>query len=156
MARPRQQRPPPLPDVPRATVPDAATQRAVTAIITAIQSIIQFLRPYVQPEPWRYLLYETTWADYPSTSSFLRCAHRKDAMGRVHLRGLTQRSGGSQNVIGVLPVNYRPSEIAVFMQYDSAAGYGRVDVYPDGRVIYGGAAGAVDVSLDGISFDTEA
>lgn len=151
----RQSRTAPLPDVPRATVPDAATQRVITAIITSLQAVLKLLKPFAQPEPWRYLLYESTWSDYPTVSSFLRCAHRKDALGRVWLRGLAQRSGGALTTIGVLPAGYRPTEIAAFCVYDSVAGFGRVDVYPDGQIIYGGAAGAVDVSLDGISFDTE-
>jgi hypothetical protein len=154
MARPRQQRPPPLPDVPRATVPDAATQRAITSIITAIQSIIQFLRPFKQPEPWRFLLFEAGWQDYATNPIYQRAAHRKSPLGRVYLKGLVARASGSSTVIGVLPVGYRPP-MRVMTAALSDTGIARVDVAPSGEVVLV-SGGTTFVTLDGISFDTEA
>lgn len=144
----------PLPDVSRGNVPDAATQRVVTAIVTSLQAVLKFLKPYAEPEPWRYLLYEAGWADYATTRIYQRGGVRKDALGRVHLRGLVARTSGASTVIGVLPLGYRPAMRSMFAAY-SDTGVARVDVAPNGEVVLV-AGGTTYLSLDGINFDTEA
>jgi hypothetical protein len=139
--------------VPRAIVPDAATQRAVTAIITAIQSIIQFLRPFKQPEPWKALPLESGVTSY--NPSYQIAQYRKDAMGRVHVRGEVAVSGahGGNHVLAVLPIGYRPPAALNLIIADNSSG-STIGVESTGQVVHINGA-HTQVSLN-FSFDSEA
>lgn len=155
---PRQSRTAPLPDVPRAEVPEAATQRAITSIVTVIQAIVAFLRPFKEPEAWKSLPYSSNWGGITLTT-LAQPAYRKDAMNDVCLRGWVE-STGAATTIAVLPINYRPA-LRVSFTCAAISGtnqFSRVDVVEDGRVILvtPAAAAGVAVSLSNIRFSTEA
>ncbi len=155
---PRQSRTSPLPDVARAEVSDAATQRAVTAIVTAIQAIVAFLRPFKEPEAWRPMTYGANWAGTTLTT-LAQPAFRKDAMNTVMLRGWAACSGTATS-IAILPIGYRPA-LRLSFACPAVSGtnqYARIDVVEDGRVVLVAptAAAAVEVSLSNIRFSVEA
>lgn len=142
----------PLPEAAQPRVNDSTAQRAFDLLFIPLREVVRFLQPWVAPEKWTPLTLQTTWANYGVPNSFQLAAYRKSPAGRVHLRGLVQRSGGAGTTIAVLPVGYRPRLSCIFYQYDSAGGV-RVDVNAAGGIVYFGGAGAVDVSLEGIEFD---
>lgn len=150
----------PLPDVPRATVPDPSTQRIVTAIVTSLQAVLKFLKPYAEPEPWRQVDYYGDWVD--NANATLPTVYRKDAFGGVRLRGWVSSAAGNQSVICVLPVGYRPlTRIRVPASWYTGAAYATIqlDVDVDGRVLIASPAmpgAAVEVFLDHVHFETEA
>ena len=90
---------------------------------------------------------------------FETAAYWKDALG-VHLRGLVTKSGGTGvpalgDVILTLPEGYRPAKVLVFVVHTGEPnGVGRVDVWPDGRVLWiSGQTGGTDyTSLSSIAF----
>jgi hypothetical protein len=110
-------------------------------------------------EDWHPLAFAAGWTNYGA--GYFAAAYRKDAVGRVTLRGLVRKDGTpvSGEAIATLPAGYRPQSRALFAV--GAGGpsdiYGRVDVLPNGEVQF--IAGAVvdgDFSgLDTISFSTD-
>jgi hypothetical protein len=102
---------------------------------------------------WAPLIMQNSWIDY--STAYNTASYRKTSEGVVVLRGLVKRTGtpAAYDIIGILPEGYRPTGILIF-QNGSNSAVGRVDVYPDGRVlfIYGSASW---FSLDDISFIPE-
>ena len=147
----------PVPEVSRQPVADSGTQRAIDAIVTTITALVRFAQPFVQPESWKLLPYHAaTWTDYPAVGSVVphRPSYRKNAMGRVELRGVAQRSGGTE-IIGVLPVGYRPAKGVLIHVYVSIGN--SLLIVSDGQMLINGdPGGAAVLSLDGVTFDTEA
>jgi hypothetical protein len=116
------------------------------------------------PDPWHALPYAAGWSDYGQGWS--AGAYRKDASGKVHLRGLATQAGDPPpvglTVFATLPPGYRPTAQTLFaVGAGPPDGYGRVDVHPNGDVvlIVGGAQPASlapdFVSLDTVSFWTD-
>lgn len=145
----RLNRPAPLQEVAQPRVADSNLQRAFDALATPLAMVVAFLRPFVQPEPWQKVTYRTGWVDF-SVVQF-----RKSAMKTVQLRGAAQRTSGSDTVIFVLPIGYRPAQRLFFPGINlSGAVYtaSRIDVDVDGRVLV--ASGPTDfVMLDHIRFE---
>lgn len=89
--------------------------------------------------------------------AFETAAYWKDALG-VHLRGLVTKSGGTPaigDVILTLPEGYRPAKVVAFVvQTGETNGVGRVDLQPDGRLLWiSGQTGGTDyTSLSSIYF----
>jgi hypothetical protein len=116
----------------------------------------------VGPEPWQPLPFAGAWTNYGS--GFVGGAYRKDPHGRVYVRGLVTKNGGSPvsgDVIAILPPGYRPPAkqlFAVGTGGDTGQLYGRLDVLPSGVLTWlTGASGGEDdaTSLDTISFWTD-
>ena len=110
-------------------------------------------------EGWQSLAFASGWSNYET--GFATVSFRKDQLGRVYLRGLAEKSGGTpalEDVIGTLPEGYRPTGRLIF---EVATGEphsgGRVDVLPDGTVRWeGGSTTEFDyTSLSTISFSTD-
>lgn len=127
----------PLPDVPRGSVPDAATQRIITAIVTSLQAVLKFLKPYAEPEPWKPLPLESDVSNY--STAYQVAQYRKDAFGRVHVRAEVAVTGahGGNHVLAVLPVNYRPPSACIFVVGDSSgSATGAVGVETTGEIVH--------------------
>ena len=97
---------------------------------------------------------QNNWIDYSTT--YYPNGYRKTKDGLVLLRGLLKRSSGiivGGEVIGNLPVGYRPSEQLLF-QTSSNDAPARVDVLTNGNVIVvqGPGVNPVWLSLDSIRF----
>lgn len=94
------------------------------------------------------------WVDFGAT--FAEGGYRRDANGRVHLRGVI-KSGttASGTVLFTLPEGFRPAARETFNPLNISAGalaHSRVDVHANGEVTI--VNGGNDVlSLNGISFD---
>lgn len=144
----------PLPTQVGGQVQDNALQRVLDTIITPLQAVLEFLQPYVQPDPWHKPSFGTGWQDYTGGAGYQTSAYKKDSLGRVHLRGLVERASGALTVIMTLPVGYRPASGKIFATTGSG-GVARVNVTAGGVVEYS-SGGVTFLSLEGISFDTEA
>lgn len=140
----------PLPEPTPPRVDDPLLQRVLTTLFTSLRDVVQYLQPFVQSERWQGVTYRSTWSDS------VPMGFRKDPLGRVFLRGAAARSGGALGEVTVLPVNYRPSALRQFHCPITGGTSALVQVQTDGVVLYSGAAGAVTVVMDPISFDTEA
>jgi hypothetical protein len=112
------------------------------------------------PEGWHVMPLSPGWTNYGG--AYQQAQYRKDAAGKVHLRGLVAKSGtpASGDVIATMPAGYRPPARLLFSvgAGDSADRYGRTDVLPNGEVtfIVGATVDAGDfTSLDNISFWTD-
>jgi hypothetical protein len=96
-----------------------------------------------------------SWTNYNS-ATHTAAAYRKDANGRVHLKGLIKDGTvGDGTPPFTLPAGYRPPVHANFAVI-AGGDFGRVEVQSDGdvTVIHVGSGSNGYVSLDGISFDT--
>lgn len=107
-------------------------------------------------EAWTAPTLNTGWAAYPG-GAFHEPGYMKDLMGFVHLRGLAQRTSGTNGTLFTLPAGYRPTKIVILPGYVDG-NFGDTDVV---RVNSAGdvyltfnAAGNKDVGLDGLYFDT--
>jgi hypothetical protein len=102
-------------------------------------------------EAWQTPLFQSGWLDYDAGATFNPARYRKDAYGRVHLKGLVK--SGTNFTIFILPVGYRPQARVAFFVSGWQAGHviGRIDVLTTGEV-YWVAGGTVYMSLDGITF----
>lgn len=146
----------PISDVARPQVDEPKTQRVLEAIVTSVSSLVHFIQPYVQTDPWHLLsYYDATWSDLPAIGlvSVHRPSYRKNPMGRVELRGVAQRSGGAE-IIGVLPVGYRPA-LGVVLPVYTTVGTALIITSDGNMLINGDPGGAAVLSLDGVTFDTE-
>jgi hypothetical protein len=111
-------------------------------------------------EPWRALTFAGSWTNYGAP--YATGAYRKDAAGKVHLRGLLAKGAGipaSGDVMAVLPPGYRPAMRYLFGGGGGAPTelYTRVDVLPTGEITFmaGATADGDFTSLDNISFWTD-
>ena len=97
---------------------------------------------------WNSFALQNSWVDY--ASGYQTNGYRKTTSGIVQLKGLIKRSTGSPSVgetIGILPVGYRPSVPLLFLASTSSNTYGRIDVYPDGSVVFVAGSGSW-ISMD--------
>lgn len=117
-------------------------------VITSLQAVLKLLAPFDEPEAAQGVIYQTTWTDSEPVK------FKKDPLGRVYLSGSAARSGGALGNVFVLPANYRPLKTRQFHCPITGGTSALVQVLASGLVLYSGAAGAVTVSLDPISFDT--
>lgn len=106
-------------------------------------------------EAWQALSFTPGWQNW---GGFESGGFRKDQLGIVHLRGLVTRPGSTpaqDQVIAELPPGYRPKRSRLFAVQAGSGGPGRVDIAPDGSIIwyYGGTGVPNYTSLEGISFD---
>jgi hypothetical protein len=85
---------------------------------------------------WTTLSMQNSWTNY--NSGYNTAAYRKTSDGVVVVKGLIARSGTpvSGEVIGTLPVSYRPSTTLIFLAGTNPNTYARIDVYPNGNIIY--------------------
>ena len=131
-------------------LPQVDRPGTIEKLVTAVQAVLKFLRPFDQPDPWHLVsTYQSTWIDATPVK------FRVDPLGRVFLRGAAARSGGALTPVFVLPVAYRPLTTRSFHCSITGGTSALVQVQADGVVVYGGGAGAVTVALDSISFDTD-
>jgi len=81
-------------------------------------------------------LYQNSWSDY--NTGYNTGRYLKTTSGVVTLSGMIKRTGTpvQGEIIAVLPVGYRPSAPLIFGIATNPNVSGRVDVYPDGRIIY--------------------
>jgi hypothetical protein len=113
----------------------------------------------LQPEAWRPLEFSGGWANFGN--GFVAASFRKDKQGQVHVRGMVAQTvppPQHAQVIGVLPVGYRP---ATRMLFGSAGGnndtFSALNVEPDGQIVWltGSQVEANYTSLNTISFFTD-
>lgn len=108
-----------------------------------------------------------TWHAFPFNANFSNygsifqvCEFTKDIFGFVHLRGLYHKltvAPASGEVVGILPVGYRPAALEIFTQPSSASvnWFDRIDIDASGNVAWSSTDRAWDggyASLAGISF----
>jgi competence protein ComGC len=105
----------------------------------------------VNSSGWTALTFQNSWANY--SGSYASGAYLKTSSGIVMLNGMLTRTGSpvAGEVIATLPPGYRPSVPLVFGICTSASVAGRVDVYPNGNILfeYGSATW---LSLQNINF----
>ena len=110
----------------------------------------------VAPESWKALSLQGGWTDYGA--GYAAGAYRKDARGRVYLRGLVTSGAplAQGSVIATLPAGYRPSARMIFGDPTGGPG-GRVDVAANGEIQWiSGATAEIDyTSLATVSFWTD-
>jgi hypothetical protein len=110
-------------------------------------------------EAWKPLQLIGGWARY--SGGWPVAAYRKNAAGRVYLRGVIKRAGGpAGGPIAVLPAGYRPADMALFgpmMGNNATNAAGRVDITTTGEIVWmtGPMGDPNYTSLDGISFWTD-
>lgn len=102
---------------------------------------------------------ENTWTAPTLTNSWITFggsyptpSYRKDANGRVYLRGVL-KSGTLTAAAFTLPAGYRPAAKLSFSPLNANAG-AQMDVNTDGTVVPG-AGSTSYIGLDGISFFTD-
>ena len=99
---------------------------------------------------WSAFSLQNSWVNF--NNAYNGNGYRKTTDGVVVLKGLISKAGtpAVQEVIGILPVSYRPSSILIFMtgSIDSPS---RIDVYPNGEVRFIKGSGGW-LSLEGIHF----
>jgi len=154
----RLNRPAPLPQIgaiPRVDQP--VVQRALDALTLVLESVLITLRPIAQPLPWHKVgmfgevAFNTGWQNYTGSAGFQTLQYRKNAFGRVELRGLVERASGVATTIFTLPVGYRPAVGEIYAAVGST-GAGRVDIQADGQVIYN-SGGTTYFSVSGVTFE---
>lgn len=96
--------------------------------------------------------FANSWVNYPVGDGYNTCAFRKDALGYVHIKGLTA-SGTMNAAIFTLPVGYRPLKSHIIACVSNQL-LGRINVYQNGQVICSLGSNAW-VSLDNITFKAE-
>lgn len=101
---------------------------------------------------WSSFNMQNSWVDHGG--EYFQNGYRRTKDGVVVLHGLLRRSSGSivsGEIIGTLPVGYRPSEQLIFQTSTNPNAASRVDVCTDGTVrVLSGDPGWL--SLDGIKF----
>jgi len=91
-----------------------------------------------------------SWVSFDTTTWYSPSFTRTTA-GVVELRGLVKN--GSGGVITTLPAGFRPNKQIIFTTLSSGSNaIARVDVFPDGTVLWQGGGDNSWVSLDGINF----
>lgn len=141
-----------LPPVQTNQVDNGKLQRVLDGIVAPLQLVIEFLRPYVQREPWRPVTFQPLWENVSADAQ--GCEFRKDPLGRVWVRGEVTDVGGAGTTIFVLPINYRPSKTLRFaVAEDAGTAPGAVEVSSLGNVVYR-SGDATQLSLN-FSFDVE-
>jgi hypothetical protein len=111
--------------------------------------------PSIACEPRQVPAFASGWGDYAGWSPV---RFYKDPFGIVHLEGLATKHSGTPvggETILTLPVGYRPSAALIFAVHAGEPnGVGRVDVHPDGRVVFtSGPVGHADYqSLSTVHF----
>lgn len=116
------------------------------------------------PEPlvWTNFSFAAGFSNYGG--GFASCGYAKDALGIVHLRGLTAFSptgsyGAGSNGV-TMPAGYRPASNAIFIVQASSTGnyLQRLDINSDGTVIRspigGGNWDGAYLSYEGVTFDS--
>jgi hypothetical protein len=113
-------------------------------------------------EAWTPLTFAGAWKSYGG--AWPTAAYRRDADGRVHLRGLTNKKDTDptprqEDTIAVLPPAYAPDArllFTVMMSNQTEERAGRVDVLANGSIVWesGPAGPGSYTSLDPISFPT--
>lgn len=96
--------------------------------------------------------FENSWVNF-DVSTFRGARFWKDAVGVVHLEGLlTGGTGpGASAVLFTLPTGYRPALSHQFAVIANNA-LGRVDVEPDGQVVWRAGGTNAFLSISGITF----
>ena len=113
-------------------------------------------------ETWRPLPFSPGWQDYGL--GYEVPGFRKDQLGRVQFRGLVTYAAGipsAESRIATLPSGYRPPRRLIFLAQSGLGGSGvaRVDVLPDGAVVWSAVAavgGETDwTNLSQVEFSTD-
>ena len=139
----------PLPEAIQPRVDESKIQKALDALFIPLREVGRFLQPFVQPEKWQPGEFLSGWADLDG-----RAGSKKDPLGRVHLRGYVGRTSGATVEIMRLPLAHRPTTAIDFAVYTSAGAVGHLEISAGGIVTYVTGT-ATDMSLEGVSFDTE-
>lgn len=101
---------------------------------------------------WCNLSLQSSWVNYGG--EFTTGQYTKASDGVVSLKGLIRNGSTSYgNTIAVLPAGYRPTHQLMY-NVRTNTGMGRLDVYPDGRIVYVSGTNPW-YSLDGINFLAE-
>jgi type II secretory pathway pseudopilin PulG len=100
---------------------------------------------------WTNINLESGWGDY--NNGFQTDGVRRTSAGVVILKGLLLKAGTvvSNEVVGILPFGYRPSEDLIFQTSTNSNVASRVDIYTDGTIRVVSGSG-VWLSLEGINY----
>lgn len=98
--------------------------------------------------PFFSLNYGVGWKNHDS--AYYSPGYRKVG-GQVNLQGIINRGSTTENIIALLPIQFRPDSYLIFGCL-SSAGIARVDVLSSGEVLYNSGISISWLSLDGISF----
>lgn len=132
-------------------LPQVERPGSLEKLITAVQAVLKFLRPFDEQNAWRPVTFGSTWDNAAAAATtFFPAAFRMDPLGRVWFRGEVARAAGAAVAIVILPTGMRPSRDITL----SAPGTGSIIVRSSGSIEYVGAAGAASVSLGAVSYDT--
>jgi hypothetical protein len=104
---------------------------------------------------WQAPTLAAGWTNF--AGGFTVAGYKRDATGRVHLRGLIQKNVAivAGDVPFTLPAGFRPTGAEMFDRLCQDGAQKRIDVGAAGGVaVQTGTAGAAWVTLAGISFDT--
>lgn len=151
--------PPFTTEVPRVQVSDPETNRALTAIVTSVASVLKFLEPYIRPPGWVQARFGSAWAPlaYGSSGRDYHIAGSKLApFNRVWLRGMAERAVGTDDLVMTLPATHAPKKIKRFVSanYGGGAAHDELEIHTDGSVHFAGSGHSI-ITLDGISFDLD-
>lgn len=150
-----------LPQLVPQRVDSPVIQRAVDAIAQTLIGVVEFLQPIAQREKWQLLtpFFSGDWTNSAFTD---RAEFRKDPFGNVEVRLWAASALGTTNTIAVLPEGYRPAHRESFSLSRFTGGaysLAIVAVDTDGRILIASPAmpaAAIELSLSGIRFSTEA
>lgn len=116
------------------------------------------LNTFMDTGAWTALPFAANWGNYGG--GYTGGAYRKDSAGRVYLRGLVTKSGGTPttgDVVATLPAGFRIAAQELFVVHTGEPNaVGRVTVLTNGGITWdSGSTGETDyTSLSGIVFWT--
>jgi hypothetical protein len=120
-------------------------------VVTALQALLKLLEEYASPAKWQPLAFRVGWENFGAPVQ--SAGSRKTPLGRVELRGHVKRTAGATVEIANLPRSQWPAAGKVFTVYSNLAAGG---IYIDaGGIVTFSFGTATDISLEGITFDTE-
>ena len=111
-------------------------------VITALQAMLEFLKPFESPAPWTELEY--FYPDPAGSPAWARTGNQraesmKAPMGWVSVRGNVIATTTLSATIAVLPAGMRPPKTVTVPAACFAGGarqYVSLDVQPNGRIVY--------------------
>lgn len=105
---------------------------------------------------WSPIGLENSWVDYSgsSTSGYSTAGFTKTSSGIVMLKGLiqTNTAAPTEQLIGTLPPEYRPTGRLVFPSLASGNASARIDVLADGSILYYSGVSPGWISLETVRF----
>lgn len=146
-------------EVPRVSVSDSSVQRGFNHVITTLTQLVKFLDPFIRPEGWVQASFGPSWSPYAYSSSgrdYHIAGSKKSPLNRVWLRGMAERTSGTDDLVMTLPQSQWPKKKKRFIaaNYGGGAAHNYLEIHVDGSVHFAGSGHSI-ITLDGISFDLD-